>query len=349
MGAHTFVGGVQRACGHPEDPPPDGRAGSTLTVTILGHPLVPILPGGSSDGAADPVALTTRGGRTLRFTNGAHRASTLFGGARALILAVALLGLAGLVAAPAASAATPTKVVIVVGPTGTGTAHNISEAKQLAAQARGYGATVIEIYSPNASFYRVRSAAMGANVFIYMGHGSGWPSPYSPFNAARKDGLGLNATAGHGNLNVRYYGETYLKKYIHLAANSVVILRGLCYSAGNSEPGKTNPSAAVGRARVDNYAAGFLRTGARVVFAEPYGGVGYILDAIFTTNLTVRQIFTNGAGAGHWGHSSAGTMTATAFKSKRTTWATAISDRDSSGHFRRSVVGNLALTASAIR
>jgi len=264
------------------------------------------------------------------------------------MLAVALLGLVGLVVAPVTSAATPTKVVIVVGPTGTGTAHNISEAKQLAAQARGYGATVIEIYSPNATFSKVYQAAKGANIFIYMGHGSGWPSPYTPFSAARKDGMGLNAALHHGNLNVKYYGETYLKKYIHLAANSVVILRGLCYSAGNSEPGKANPTAAVGRARVDNYSAGFLRTGAKAVFAEPYGDVGYILDAIFTTNLTVREIFTNGAGAGHWGHSS-GTMTATVFKSKRNTWATVISDRDSSGHFRRSVVGNLALTASAIR
>ena len=264
------------------------------------------------------------------------------------MLAVALLGLVGLVVAPVTSAATPTKVVIVVGPTGSDTAHNIASAKQLATQARGYGATVIEIYSPNATFSKVYQAAKGANIFIYMGHGSGWPSPYTPFSAARKDGMGLNAALHHGNLNVKYYGETYLKKYIHLAANSVVILRGLCYSAGNSEPGKANPTAAVGRARVDNYSAGFLRTGAKAVFAEPYGDVGYILDAIFTTNLTVREIFTNGASAGHRGHSS-GAMTATVFKSKRNTWATVISDRDSSGHFRRSVVGNLALTASAIR
>ena len=56
--------------------------------------------------------------------------------------------------------------------------------------------------------------------------------------------------------------------------------------AGRSGSGKTTlmnilagaepPTA--GRARVDNYSAGFLRTGAKAVFAEPYGGVGYILD-----------------------------------------------------------------------
>jgi hypothetical protein len=261
-------------------------------------------------------------------------------------MAALVLGLMGLLAAPAAASVAPVKVVIVVGPTGTGTAHNISEAKALAAQARGYGATVTEIYSPNATFYKVRMAATGANIFVYMGHGSGWPSPYKPFSADRKDGMGLNSVAGHGNLNVKYYGETYLKTYIHLAANAVVILRGLCYSAGNSEPGLADPTAAVGRQRVDNYSAGFLRTGAKAVFAEPYGGVGYIIDALFTSSSTVRQIFTAGNTSG-WGHSS-GPMTATVFTSKRNTWATAISDRDSSGKFRRSVVGNLNLTPASI-
>ena len=282
----------------------------------------------------------------MLLTNGAHRASRLFVGLRALALAAAVLGLVGIVAAPAASAATTQmKVVIVVGPTGTGTAHNISEARALAAQARGYGAKVIEIYSPNATFYKVRTAATGANVLIYMGHGSGWPSPYTPFNADRKDGMGLNAALAHGNLNVKYYGETYLKTYIHLAANSVVLLRGLCYSAGNSEPGKANPTASVGRARVDNYSAGFLRTGAKAVFAEPYGSVSYVLDWVFNGTTTVREVFM--AGNSSWGHS--GTMSSTVFTSKRNTWATAISQRDSTGHFRRSVVGNLNLNAASVR
>ncbi len=282
----------------------------------------------------------------MSFTDGAHRASPLIAGLRALVLAAIVVGLVGIVSAPAASAATTqVKVVIVVGPTGSGTSRNISDARSLAAQARSNGAKVIEIYSPNATFYKVRIAATGANVLIYMGHGSGWPSPYAPFNADRKDGMGLNAAAGHGNLNVKYYGETYLKKYIHLRANAVVLLRGLCYSAGNSEPGKAAPSASVGRARVDNYSAGFLRTGAKAVFAEPYGSVSYILDWVFNGNTTVRDVFMNGGNS--WG--SSGTMSSTVFTSKRNTWATAISQRDSSGKFRRSVVGNLNLNASSVR
>lgn len=281
----------------------------------------------------------------MQFSNGVHRTSPLRSAVRALFLAALVLGLVGIVAAPAASAATTQlKVVIVVGPTGSGTAQNIANARELAAQARSYGAKVIEIYSPNATFYRVRTLATGANVLIYMGHGSGWPSPYKPFNADRKDGMGLNAALAHGNLNVAYYGERYLKQYIHLAANSVVLLRGLCYSAGNSEPGKPAPSVSVGRQRVVNYAAGFLRTGAKAVFAEPYGGVSYVLDWVFHGTTTVRDIFMTGGD--RW---SSGSMSSAVFTSTRNTWATAISQRDSSGKFRRSVVGLLTMNATSVR
>jgi hypothetical protein len=278
------------------------------------------------------------------FTKGAHRASKLVTSARALILAAGLLSLGGLVAVPAVAAATPVKVVIVVGPTGTGTAGNIANAQQLAAQARGYGATVIEIYSPNATWSRVVAAANGANVLIDMGHGNGWPSPYSPFQENTKDGLGLNATANHGNLNVKYYGATYIKKYIHFAANSVVILRGLCYSAGNSEQGNPIPTITAGKQRVDNFAAGFLKAGAKDVFAEPYGDVGYILTYLFTGKDTARGIFLYG-NRGGWAMPTTG-MKLLSYASTRTPGDQILANRDSTGHFRRSVAGKLNVVIS---
>ena len=102
----------------------------------------------------------------------------------------------------------------------------------------------------------------------------------------------------------------------------------------------------MGRARVDNYSAGFLRTGAKAVFAEPYGSVSYVLDWVFHGSTTVRDVFMTGGGS--WGYSS-GSMSSTVFTSKRNTWATAISQRDSHGKFRRSVVGNLNLNADSVR
>jgi hypothetical protein len=46
-----------------------------------------------------------------------------------------------------------------------------------------------------------------------------------------KDGLGLNASAGHGHYNVKYFGEYYVGRYINLAPNAVVILNRLCYAS----------------------------------------------------------------------------------------------------------------------
>ena len=63
-------------------------------------------------------------------------------------------------------------------------------------QARSYGATVYEIYAPHATWARVRSLSQGANLFIYLGHGNGYPSPYGAFNKYSKDGLGLDAYDG---------------------------------------------------------------------------------------------------------------------------------------------------------
>ncbi len=65
------------------------------------------------------------------------------------------------------------KVVIIVGPVGSSTANYSDNAKRYASQARSYGANVVEIYSPNATWARVKAAAQGANVLIYLGHGNG--------------------------------------------------------------------------------------------------------------------------------------------------------------------------------
>ena len=71
---------------------------------------------------------------------------------------------------------------------GASTTRYLRRARSYAAQARSYGAGVTEIYTPNATWARVAAAARGANVFIYLGHGNGWPSPYAPYQARRRTG-----------------------------------------------------------------------------------------------------------------------------------------------------------------
>jgi hypothetical protein len=187
----------------------------------------------------------------------------------------------------------------------------------------------------------VRSAASGANIFIYLGHGNGYPSPYGAFRATTKDGLGLNSSAGHGNSNLRYYGESYVRTYLKFDKNAVVLLNHLCYASGNSEPGRALPTKSVASTRVDYFAGGFLRAGARAVFANGKDSLTSIIRQLLTTSHSIAQIFTTDP-----------TFSGRAdfrFASKRTSGFTAWLDPYAASRYYHSVVGRLTMTASAVR
>jgi hypothetical protein len=207
------------------------------------------------------------------------------------IFAALIVVTATTAAAPEAKAATA-KVVIVVGPVGSATGNYKDNARKLADLARSYGASVKEIYSPNATWTRVRDASVGANVLIYLGHGNGWPSPYYPFSTTRKNGMGLNSSAWNGNSNTKYYGEYYMSR-LDLAANAVVVLNRLCYASGNSEWGASNPSKSTAIKRVDNYGYGFLKAGAKAVFASGITSAGYVIRGLFKSSgsTTMAELF----------------------------------------------------------
>ena len=78
-----------------------------------------------------------------------------------------------------------------------------------------------------------------------------------------------------------------------MAPNAVVILARLCYASGNSEWGAANPTKSTAIKRVDNYGAGFLRAGAKAVFAEGLTDVRYIIKNLYTSNRNMREIFFN--------------------------------------------------------
>jgi hypothetical protein len=276
------------------------------------------------------------------FNHAAHRASDQGRSARRrLVLIAAAFALAGVIAVPATASAATRKVVIVVGPVGSSTANYVYNAKLYAAQARSYGASVTEIYSPYATWSRVKSALQGANLLIFLGHGNGWPSPYYPFNPYTKDGLGLNATSGAGNSNVKYYGEYYLRTYIRMAPDAVVLLNRLCYASGNSEWGAGYPSRTTAQARVGNFGYGFLHAGARAVFANAISSLKPIIYSLFKTNRTMAQIFrADPAYVGAYRYT---------FQSGRTSWATAILDPSSVNHYYHSVIGALGMTAATWR
>lgn len=190
-------------------------------------------------------------------------------------------------------AASNAKVVIVVGAVEGLTASYRAKGDAIYNEAIKYTPNVIRIYSPNATWAAVKAAAQGANIFIYAGHGYGFPSPYRPvLSPSVQDGMGLNEIGGVSDSDKKYYGETSIANEIRLAKNAVVLLNGLCYSAGASEDGDPEPTLPVARQRVDNFASGFIKAGARIVVAQSWtSGVTYMLNRIFTTDETFEQVW----------------------------------------------------------
>jgi len=274
--------------------------------------------------------------------NGAQRASSRRVRSLPLGILAALVALTAMsISAPVARASSQ-KVVIVVGPVASATTDYKRGARRLADQARSYGAIVVEIYSPNATWRRVKRASVGANVVIYLGHGNGWPSPYRPFSAMSKDGMGLNRRAHHGNRNVKYFGEYYMKK-LALASHAVILLNRLCYASGNSEWGASNPTKSTAIKRVDNYGRGFLRAGAQAVFASGITSVGYVLNGLFngSASMTMTELF--------WSDPSKTGKYSFGFSSTHLSGVTAKMDPYQRHRYYRSVIGRLSTTVGQWR
>ncbi len=259
----------------------------------------------------------------------------------ALAIAAAMLAALGVVVpatTPATFAATNPKVAIIVGATHSVTATYRSYADQVYAEAIKYTSNVVKVYSPNATWKAVKSAVNGASIVVYMGHGNGWPSPYSyDPNYTTKDGFGLNYDLnGDGkrtDSENKYYGEPKIET-LTPAPNAVVLLFHLCYASGNSEPGNSNPSLSVARQRVDNYASAFLRAGAGAVIANGHSHDPYYIRALFTTRETIDQYWRNAPD--YKGHASS-------YASSRTSGATIQLDPEATGKYYRSVAGDMSL------
>jgi flagellar hook assembly protein FlgD len=261
----------------------------------------------------------------------------------ALALALTLIAALSIAVPSVAAVSSGAKVVIIVGATEGTTSSYRRDADEAYATALQYTSNVVKVYSPNATWSRVKAAVSGASIVIYLGHGNGWPSPYTfdPLYKT-KDGFGLNAVEGAGDSNRVYYGELYIST-LPLAPGAVVILNHLCYASGNSESGAAEPTVAVARQRVDNYASAFLKAGAAAVIADGHNGIdGYLRD-LFTTNQSIEALWANQYG-------SNGNIVS--FPSVRTPGATAYQDPQTptSGFYRSLVVrsGGAIISGSAV-
>jgi hypothetical protein len=214
---------------------------------------------------------------------------------RQTILALVLLAalVAGQPASPAAAAPPDSvKVVIVVGPVAEATDRYRARAEAAAAAARAMTSNVVTVYSPDATWPAVRAALQGASIVVYLGHGNGWPSMYrdAPY-AATQNGFGLNPVAGVDDDAHQYFGEAWIAREIRLAPNAVVILSGLCYASGNTEPGLPEGTFDDARQRVDNYAAGFIAAGAGAVIADAHVPAAWYVHRILAGDSPIEHLW----------------------------------------------------------
>jgi flagellar hook assembly protein FlgD len=232
------------------------------------------------------------------------------------------------------------KVVVVVGPTHGLTSSNLAAGEAIAALAEAHGADVRRVFHPNATWANVAAEAQGANVLVYLGHGNGFPSPYTSAPMPdRQNGMGLNPIAGGSSADVKYYGEGFIASGIRLAPRALVLLNHLCYASGNSEPGRTPPSRSVAIQRVDNFAAGFLAAGAGAVIALGHQDAGDMLDGLWTAPGTLDQLFMSRGGIG------TGEIRT---DSVRTPGVRLHLDPDSATDYYRSIAGSLDIATSDV-
>jgi flagellar hook assembly protein FlgD len=200
------------------------------------------------------------------------------------------------------------KAVIIVGPASGNTWNYIDAANGIAAQAEAVGMSVDKIYTPNATWERVKHESQGANLLVYLGHGNGFPTQHrNTLSEDTEDGFGLNPYDGASvSGDVKYYGADFMRRAIKLAPGSVVLLNRLCYASGNGESGLDYPEnykVAADREqalqRVDNYASGFLAIGASAVFAWGWPQKINLPGELATTDKTVDQIFEEKMGDGN--------------------------------------------------
>lgn len=210
----------------------------------------------------------------------------------------------------------PFKAVIVVGPVGGQTSRFKAWANEIANAATRAGMSVCRVYTPHADAEAVKTAARGADLFVALMHGNGSPKPYRPKDpddtdgtadpddteTASRNGLGLNAP--HDSSATKYYGAEWVRKYLRLAPNAIVVLSHMCYTSGNSEDFDRLPTYRLAVEHVDNFAAGFLDSDSypggghpSAVMAiqsqhfDPKDPKGNLITTLMTRNVTLDRAF----------------------------------------------------------
>ena len=136
------------------------------------------------------------------------------------------------------------KVVIIVGATHGATAGYRADADAAYAEAIKYTSNVVKVYSPNATWAKVKAAAKGANDRHLLRPRQRLAEPVHVRPEVHDQGRLRASTPTAGKLATTTTSTTASRTWptLDLAPNAVVLLHHLCYASGNSEPGDAAPS-----------------------------------------------------------------------------------------------------------
>ena len=200
---------------------------------------------------------------------------------------------AALAPAPVGAAEPPAKVAVIVGPVGEElTPVYLALGEEAAKRAEASGAVVARAFSPEATPDNVLAAVEGANIVVYLGHGVGFPNPYSETpDPAVVNGWGLQGPEARGTHEdsfadgtLTYYGEAWIAEHARPAPGWVMIYSNACYAPGAGEGQHPEATPEEALSRVGGYSqVPLAELGASAYFAiDFHAGAAELIELLLT-------------------------------------------------------------------
>lgn len=169
------------------------------------------------------------------------------------------------------------KAILVVGYQEDGTKEAMKSIDELADFFTKKGIKVEKFYDSKADWEKIKTAAKGANFFVYRGHGTS---------------LGDNGDPGGLCIAQRISSKT-IEQDLKLAPNALIIFKSVCYGAGSSAGDDGDIGIIEATKRVTSYAKPFFKTGAAAYYAnnQEAGCLHFLND--FFDGETISKCFEN--------------------------------------------------------
>lgn len=127
---------------------------------------------------------------------------------------------------------------------------------ELAAQELAtHGVTVHRFYTPDTSWEQIKTTATGAHFLFYGGHGIYWSAMPYP-------------NVGGFLLKDKFISPDEIRRDLSLHPNAIIMLHGVCFSAGSSSNDIISVTSVEAQRRVAQYSDPFLDIGAAGYYAN---------------------------------------------------------------------------------